>query len=209
MHHTAANADTTRTATQHLTLEAVYRDHHDFVWRSVRRLGLGEGEVDDAVQDVFMVVHRRLSQFEGRSSVRTWLFGIAMRVVKDHRRRGQRAERRVRAYQEPHAVTGPCPEDQVAKVRAVELLDNFLEVLDPDKRAVFVLADFEGMTAPEIAEILGVKLNTVYSRLRLARKRFETVLEEIRSLPREDRKVTYLQIGERAPAAQFVGAVAA
>lgn len=202
MHTTAANDATTTVS--HLTLETVYRDHYDFVWRSVRRLGLSDGEVDDAVQDVFMVVHRRLADFEGRSSVRTWLFGIAMRVVKDHRRRGQRADRRVRAYQDPQPVTGPCPEDQVAKVRAVQLLDNLLECLDDDKRAVFILADFEGMTAPEIAEALGVKLNTVYSRLRLARQRFNAALEQGQvAAPRQPRTRSFLDLGKNRPATRF------
>ena len=67
--------------------EAVYREHYAFVWRSVRRLGVPDRELDDVVQEVFVIVHRRLAEFEGRSMVTTWLFGIAYRVVRDHRRK--------------------------------------------------------------------------------------------------------------------------
>ena len=208
MHQAAAETANTAPTSQ-LTLEGIYRDHYDFVWRSVRRLGLSDGEIDDAVQDVFMVVYRRLGDFEGRSTVRTWLFGIAMRVVKDHRRRGERAERRVRAYQDPAPAAGPCPEDQVSKVRAVALIDNLLDCLDDDKRAVFILAEFEGMTAPEIAEALDVKLNTVYSRLRLARGRFARELEQLRNQPRPAPTSSHLQLGRRVPPTRFSDVAAA
>lgn len=162
-----------------LDLATVYRDHYEFVWRAVRRLGAPEAHVDDAVQDVFLVVHRRLADFEGRSQLKTWLFGIAMRVVKDHRRKTQRMDRRHQSAPRPEPDAGP--DEHVQRRQAVELLDQLLEELDDDKRAVFVMAEIENMTAPEIAETLGVKLNTVYSRLRLARKRFERALSRHRT----------------------------
>ena len=79
------------------SLEEVFREHHTYVWRSLRRLGLSEAEVDDAVQDVFLVVHERLPEFEFRASLRTWLFRIAMNVAMSHRRRHARAEYSSRA----------------------------------------------------------------------------------------------------------------
>jgi len=160
-----------------LRLEDIYDAHFDFVWRSARRMGVAEASADDVVQEVFLVVHRRLADFEGRSSVKTWLFGILVRVVSDHRRRLRRKggleELPEALPAEPHSS---CPAEQVERRAKVALLHTLLEALDPDKRAVFVLAELEQMTAPEISDALNIKLNTVYSRLRAARKKFDTAL---------------------------------
>jgi len=157
------------------TFERLYADHFDFVWSSMRRLGVPDELLDDAVQDVFVVVHRRLHEFEGRSSAKTWLFGIALRVARDHRR-----QRRRKGGHEPLparlADRTPGPLEQAAAHEAIRFVDEFLDTLDEDKRAVFILADLEELTAPEIAESLGIKVNTVYSRLRLARRAFEQAL---------------------------------
>lgn len=155
--------------------EAVYEEHFEFVWRSLRRLGVPEASADDAAQDVFLVVHRRLDEFEGRSALRTWLFGIALRVARSHRRRFARKGRHEPL---PAEVAGDTemPEETLERRRAADFLDQFLDSLDEDKRAVFVLAELEQMTAPEIETALGVKLNTVYSRLRAARKAFEAAV---------------------------------
>ncbi len=152
----------------------VYDEYFDFVYRSVRRLGVADSTADDAVQDVFVVVHRRLEQFEGRSSLKTWLFGIAIRVVKDHRRRARRKDQPTEPLRESlvDAHEG-CPHQAAQKAEAVRLLHEILDTMDDDKRAIFVLAELEQMSAPEIAEALDVKLNTVYSRLRAARAMFE------------------------------------
>lgn len=156
----------------------VYDAHFDFVYRSVRRLGAREDQVDDAVQDVFIVVHRRLDAFEGRSTLKTWLFGIAMRVVADHRRRSRRKERPTVPLRESviDAATG-CPHEAAKKGEAVRILHTVLDLMDDDRRAVFVMAELEQMSAPEIADTLGVKLNTVYSRLRAARATFELAIK--------------------------------
>lgn len=156
-----------------LTFDRVYDRWFDFVWRSVRRLGVPDASVDDAVQDVFVVVHRRLGDFEGRSTIKTWLFGIAMRVAKDHRRSASR--RRPTEPLRESLVDAPCgcPMERAAQNEAVRLLHALLEQLDDEKRAVFVMAELEQMSVPEIAETLDVNLNTVYSRLRAARAAFE------------------------------------
>ncbi|MFO7562801.1 MAG: sigma-70 family RNA polymerase sigma factor [Enhygromyxa sp.] len=149
-------------------LSAIYREHFEFVWRSLRRLGAPEHALDDATQDVFLVAARRLDDFEGRSSVRTWLFGIAMRVVRTQRRSSWRHRRKVEALA---AVSGDSPPgDPMAQRDAQRLLLSLLDQLDDDKRAVYVLAELEGMTAVEIAEGLGAKVNTIYTRLRAARQ---------------------------------------
>ncbi len=164
-----------------LRFEDVWDEHFDFTWRSLRRLGVRPDSVDDALQDVFFVVHRRLADFEGRSAVRTWLFGIALRVARSYRRKAARSsvldplgpELSADASQRPDAIT----ESNQAKV----LVDAFLESLDEDKRDVFILAELEEWTAPEIAESLGIRVNTVYSRLRAARKQFEQAVRRHRA----------------------------
>lgn len=157
-----------------LDFEQVYAEHFELVWRSVRRLGVPEASVDDAVQDVFVVVHRQLATFEGRSSLRSWLFGIVRWVVKDHRRRARRKEQ---GHEELPAGGLPDPEaatpaEAMARAQAVETLYALLGALADDKREVLVMAELEQMSAPEIAGALGINVNTVYSRLRAARGAF-------------------------------------
>lgn len=154
--------------------EALYREHYPFVWRSVRRLGIPDGEVDDVVQDVFMIVHRRLGDFQGRSSMRTWLFGITYRVVRDRRR--SFAARIDREGKVEPGRPPTQPDQRVSRHQAVGALDELLAGLDDDQRATFVMAEVLHMSAPEIAQLTEVKLNTVYSRLRRAREAFEAAL---------------------------------
>ena len=159
--------------------ETLYRKHYAFVWRSVRRLGVPDGEVDDVVQEVFVIVHRRLPEFEGRSAITTWLFAIAYRVVRDHRRKVA-----ARARREAEVTAGKPPTEPdklIARHQAVDVLDGLLADLDEDKRAVFVMAEIVKMTANEIAEVVGVSPNTVSSRLRAARKMFEESLANYRA----------------------------
>ncbi len=146
---------------------AIYREHFEFVWRSLRRLGAPEHALEDATQDVFLVAARRIDEFEGRSSIRTWLFGIAMRVVRAQRRTAWRHQRRVDALA---AAPTDAARDPIAQRDAQRLLLELLEHLDDDKRAVYVLAELEGLTAVEIAEGLGTNVNTIYTRLRVARQ---------------------------------------
>lgn len=157
-----------------LVFDAVYEQWLDFVWRSLRRLGVAESALDDAVQDVFIVVHRRLGDFQGNSTLKTWLFGIAIRVARDHRRALVR-----RGVME--ALPGDLsddaagPFDALSQKEALAALDAMLRRLDDDKRAIFVMMDIEEMSAVEAAEVLGIKMNTAYSRLRLARAEIEAM----------------------------------
>jgi RNA polymerase sigma-70 factor (ECF subfamily) len=160
----------------------VYEAFFPFVWRSVRRLGVAPDGVDDVVQEIFVTVHRRLPSFEGRSSVKTWLFGIALRVVREHRRALRRKSPHSAADAE--AVAAPddhSPQERAAKAEAARILHAILDELDEEKREVFVLAELEQMTAPEIAGALGVPMNTVYSRLRVARQAFEAAVARHRA----------------------------
>lgn len=152
------------------TLEQVYRDHADFVWRLLRSLGVDEAGRDDVFHEVFLVVHRRLAAYDGRASVRSWLFGIARNVVLHHRRGWARHLRRLTVAPEPSATPGP--DEVVAQLEARALVDRFLATLNEEHRLVFVLAELEGLRVPEIADQLGVNINTLYSRLNSARRRF-------------------------------------
>jgi RNA polymerase sigma-70 factor (ECF subfamily) len=154
--------------------EEVYEQHFDFVWRSLRRLGVHPSGLDDAVQDVFLVVHRRLLEFEGRSALKTWIFGIALHVAQ----RAARTRARHPAEELRETIADAhTPQDEAARREAITTLYALLDELDADKRAVFVMAELEQMTAPEIAEIARIPLNTVYSRLRAARREFEASLK--------------------------------
>ncbi|MEM6296897.1 MAG: sigma-70 family RNA polymerase sigma factor [Myxococcota bacterium] len=156
------------------TFASVYEAHAAFVRRTLRHLDVPAASVDDVLHDVFLVVHRRLHDFDHDRSMRSWLYGIARRVAMHHRRSGARRTKR-----EHHAPTPPPPvqpDDAVAQREAAAWVEAFLRTLDPDQRAVFTLCDIEGLPAPEVAAATGTKLNTVYSRLRLARRRFERAL---------------------------------
>jgi RNA polymerase sigma-70 factor (ECF subfamily) len=156
-------------------LATLFRSHFDFVWRVARSLGVPAASVDDAVQDVFLTVHRRLSEFEGRASMRTWIYAITYRTAQNHRRRSQR--QRCDALLEEPLAEGPGPGEQLEHARAGRFVMKFLEGVSAEKRDVFVLSVLEELNAPEVAEILGVKLNTVYSRLRLVRADFRAALD--------------------------------
>jgi len=157
-------------------LDCIQPEHFEFVWRSLRRLGVWPAELDDAAQDVFIVFLRRQAEFQGQSSYRTWLFGIASNVAHEYRRKRQRAERMAPvsdSYEQP----GVSPLERATNAQALRFVDRFLTTLDEDKRNVFILAELEQMSAPEIASALSVKLNTVYSRLRVARPAFFDMLQ--------------------------------
>ncbi len=133
---------------------------------------------EDVVHDVFLVVHRRLDDYSPSASIRGWLYGITKRVVMHHQRHARRLAKREQRAPEPTPRLGP--EEDVARRQAARAAEACLAQLDSTKRVVLVLSDIEGMTAPEVANALGIKLNTVYSRLRLARRQFERQLARYR-----------------------------
>jgi RNA polymerase sigma-70 factor (ECF subfamily) len=160
------------------TLAGLYRAHAGFVWRVVRRMGVPEAVAEDVVQEVFLVARRRLADYEGRGAPTSWLYGIARGVTANYRRGQARAERRLRVVTGPRPTAAPSPEDVVGRADAVALVERFLTGLDSDQREVFVLADIEGLSGPEVAEALGLNLNVAYSRLRLARRKLRRFLAD-------------------------------
>jgi RNA polymerase sigma-70 factor, ECF subfamily len=153
-----------------LRFDAVYREHLGFVWRSLRRLGVAEAEIEDAAHEVFLVVHRRLAEFAGASTLTTWLYGIARGVASNRRRGEVRRRRRHAGAPLPEVCEGPA--EQVARSQASRAIERFLAGLSEDQRVVFELFEIEGLHAHEIAAALAVNINTIYTRLRAARQRF-------------------------------------
>jgi len=154
---------------------ALYREHHDFVWRNARRLGCADDWIDDAVHEVFLVVTRRLPEFDGRAHPRTWLFAITFRVVQGMRRDRARRQASLRRYAEQL----PSSDAAVANDEiAAQYLRYLLAQLPVAQQLVLILAELEGFTSSEIAETLGIPAGTVHSRLRAARQRLAEAIEQ-------------------------------
>lgn len=159
------------------SFESIYERYFEFVWSSTRRLGVDAAALDDVVQEVFVVIHGRLHTLQKPESLRSWIYGIVRRTVSDH----HRARRTREAPGVAHALEAQqpllrTPADLAEQSDQVKLLFELLEGIDWPKREVFILAELEEMTAPEIAGALGIPLNTAYSRLRAARQAFEAAL---------------------------------
>jgi len=152
----------------------VYDQHVVFVWRSLRRLGVAESALKDAVQDVFLVVHRRLPDFVENAKVSTWLFRIAMGIARDHRTRAH-TRREVLDPSACEQSIDPASDasEAIGRREDLALFDAALAKIDIEQSAVFILFEIEDMTGEEIAETLRIPLGTVYSRLRLARQAFK------------------------------------
>ncbi len=150
-------------------LSQIFRDHGAYVARALRCLGVRERELQDACQEVFLVVHRRLPEFEGRASIRTWLYAICVRRAMSARRRAaRRREDATPVVPEPDGES-KTPHEHVERRRALAAAMRILERLDEDKRAVFVLYEVEQLPMAEVAEAVGCPLQTAYSRLYAAR----------------------------------------
>lgn len=151
--------------TEPIEIAVLYDAHARRVWRTCLRLGVPSGAIEDAVQDVFLTAHRSQADFQGRSSPLTWLLGIAVRVAANARRSKWRPE----VLGDSSSDATWDPEHQLQQRQSLAHLERVLSQLTEEQREVVVLMDLEQLTAPEIAEALEVKLNTVYSRLRLGR----------------------------------------
>jgi len=159
-----------------ITFDQIYRLHVRFVWRTLRMLGVPDALVEDAVQDVFVVVHRRMEDFQASSSAKAWVYQIARRVARDYRRNLRRRGGQD-ALSEGVADDRPDATAHVEQLEAVHLLEDLLAKLDDKGREVLVLTELEEIKPPQLAELLEVPLNTVYSRLRRARLAFNRLLE--------------------------------
>jgi RNA polymerase sigma-70 factor (ECF subfamily) len=154
------------------TLEELYRDHFAFVWRSARRLGVEPAQLDDVVQDVFLVVQRQLPSYEPRRAPRSWLFSIARRVAADHRRTRRRKGGLLPLHDDAPAPDHDGPLRDAMNRQRSDVILAFLESLDEMHREAFILCELEQLSAPEIADAVGASTSAVYSRIRTARQAF-------------------------------------
>lgn len=157
-----------------ISFDRIYEQFFGFVYRSARRLGVPPSAVDDVVQEVFVVLHRRLAEYDGRASLQGWIYGILANVVRDYRRTFRRKQARLVSSASDEQL-GPAPSatdpERAAELqRDVELLLELLSELPDAQRELLVLAELEQLSIPEICECVGGNPNTVYSRLRVARE---------------------------------------
>ncbi|MES1186159.1 MAG: RNA polymerase sigma factor [Myxococcales bacterium] len=161
------------------SMRTVFDEHARYVIRTLRHLGVREADVEDVAQEVFVTVHRKLPEFEGRSKLRTWLYAICLRVASDHRRRAYVV--RERATDNPPIDTGERSGDEAdTSLESRAFVQELLAELDDDKRAVLVLYEIEGLTMREVADVVGCPLQTAYSRLHAARDLLRVAWERSR-----------------------------
>jgi RNA polymerase sigma-70 factor (ECF subfamily) len=157
---------------------ATFEDELDYVWTTLRRLGVRPADLEDVAHEVFLRVHRRFKEFDPSRPIRPWLFGFALRVASDYRKLAR--HRNEVLAEVDHAVDpSPLADDKLAALDARALVARGLEALDIDKRAVFIAHDLDGLDGHEIAAALDLPLFTVYSRLRVARERFAAAVKRI------------------------------
>jgi RNA polymerase sigma-70 factor (ECF subfamily) len=151
----------------------------DYVWHTLRRLGVRDRDLEDVTHDVFMAVHKKLATFDGERPRRPWLFGFAYRIAADYRRLA-RHRREAPEIAEP-LDPAPSALDQALRGEALEIAHRALDTLSLEQRAVFVLHELDGCPIPEVAAALGMPLNTAYSRLRLAREDLARTIRRLRA----------------------------
>ncbi len=164
------------------TFAEIYATQAAFVWRSVRRLGVRPADVEDVCQEVFLVAHKKLSQFEG-GSLRAWLFAIALRNAADYRKRAH-VRREATGDSVPEIAIAETTSGELDRARARVVLDDILERLDEPKRAVFVLFELEQMPMTEVAAAVECPLQTAYSRLHAARDEVKSAIERLQARDR-------------------------
>ncbi len=169
--------EASRVAAASIPFSKFYRENFPFVWRSACHLAGGAAQADDVVQEVFVVALRRIAEFDGHVPPRAWLFGIMRNIINNQRRASTR--RNIRDSVDLEVLPDADVDPQLAAERAqsLEVLDAFLAELDDAKREVFVLAELEQMTAPEIHQATGLPHTTIYARLRDAREAFRAMLK--------------------------------
>jgi RNA polymerase sigma-70 factor, ECF subfamily len=157
---------------------AIYRQYFGFVWATTKRLGVRPELMDDVVQEVFIVIHSKVHTLEKPEALRSWIYGVVRRTVSDHHssQRSKPLGFPLEGALEARLSDGTTPLHATERADRLALLSTLLDELGETKREVFVLAEIHEMTAPEVAEALGIPLNTAYSRLRAARLEFEEAL---------------------------------
>jgi len=180
----AASGITDERTEDGLDLATLYDRHATFVWRVAKRLGVPDAALEDVVHDVFVIVHRRLDDYDGRAALTSWLYGITRGVASNRRRgRAREAQRIERAQPRPDTLP---PTDEAAQRReAAAFVRRFLGELDASKREMFTMVDLEGMSVKDAAILASVNVNTAHARLRAARLAFKQASAEFRRDPHQ------------------------
>ncbi len=160
------------TAQARLTFVDLYEQHFGLVWRTLRHLGVPASLLEDSSQEVWLVVHRQLPQFAGRSSVRTWLFGIALNVAHNVTRKQRRRPAGEPLTEEPVSLAASA-ETLHAQNEMLGRVHQFLDTLDEERRALFALQLLEGASAAETGQVLNMPVASVYHRVRSLRRTFQ------------------------------------
>lgn len=155
------------------TFDFIYLEHHDFLRRTARRLCVSSTEAEDLVQDSLLIAYRRLHKLSSQRSTRAWLFSIMFNVHRNDQRRRRRRKRKLEAY---HTILYAAPRDVEMLGLAERALKDFLNSLEPEMRAIFILSELEGMTGREVAASLDLNISTTYVRIRALRTTANTVL---------------------------------
>jgi len=159
-----------------LDVASAFREHYPFVLRALVGLGVTPIDADDVAQEVFVVAHRRRHEYDPTRPSRAWLYGIARGLARNRRR-----ARKDESLDVLPVATRGDPENAAAHNQALSVALRCLDALSVKLREVFVLTEFEGLTAPEVATVLDLPVNTVYSRVRLGRARFDAALAKVRA----------------------------
>jgi RNA polymerase sigma-70 factor, ECF subfamily len=169
---------TARACEASASFESLYEEHFNFAWRALRHLGVPALAVEDAAQELWLIVYRRLPEFEGRSSARTWLFGIALNVARN-RSRGQRRVPTMQPLPEQLISSRPDPAGLHEGQEAWRKIERFLDRLDETRRAVFVSSLLEQLSAAETSRATGLDVATVYHHVRRLRHAFKEYLMQL------------------------------
>lgn len=159
----------------------LYEAEFDYVWSTLRRLGIPDAHLEDVAHEVFITAWRRIADYDSTRPLRPWLFGIAYRTASDFRDKAW--QRREVADAEPDGEDEkPSPDSQLETKQAKALVLKALEHVPLDRRAVFIMHELEGEPIPAVATALDVPLNTAYSRLRLARRDFQEAVQRLKGI---------------------------
>ena len=164
---------------------AIFEEHFDYVWNTLRHLGARTADLEDLTHEVFLRVHERFDDYDGARPLRPWLFAFAFRVASGHRRLARHRLEVLGDFAESRDASPPADE-ALALRENKELATSALEAVELDRRAVFVLHELDEVPIPQVASALGIPTATAYSRLRLAREEFQRAVHRLR-LARGDR----------------------
>ena len=161
-------------APEALSFQAIYHAHVGYLWNSLRRLGVAERDLEDVAHDALLAIHAKLGDYDASRPLRPWLFGFAYRVAADYRKRARRRLPVEDGDAQESVDSSPDAEAEAIAREQRAAVARTLASMPVERAAVLTMMDIDGCSAPEVASALGIPINTVYSRLRVARDEFAT-----------------------------------